>query len=361
MLYTNYTDRIKSIVSDNRQRKQIEKAHSYSPGLAGVPIRSKKLIAEQKAFSNVVQLNARPLGSTLQSTNLQGVQLGIHPDFKHLKYTDDIEYHYIVSVFIDIQGSTNLHKEYGIEDVFRITNTVQTAALQTCIMFGGHVQRLQGDGVFAYFGGKSIDKKKAVEMALIACSMFSYFIKNDLKNVFLEDGIEDINTRIGIDIGNDDDVLWANFGLMDVSELTTLSIHTSSASKMQAYAYPNGIVVGQNIKDTLNLNEDMFDLVRDAKGEVTKRYIYEDVKRNFRYTQYAFDWFKFLKTLPFVGVNAEGSIFLVDTSSDTERLNRLRNTSKLITSGNAYLDRQCNINSNASGVRHEPHRFHHGK
>jgi hypothetical protein len=54
---------------------------------------------------------------------------------------------------------------------------------------GGHIQRLQGDGVFAYFGGKTVDKNRAVELAVTACSMFTYFVKNDLKDVFLEDGI----------------------------------------------------------------------------------------------------------------------------------------------------------------------------
>lgn len=79
------------------------------------------------------------------------------------------------------------------------------------------------------------------------CPAFSSHLK-----VFLEDGIEKINTRIGIDFG-DDEVLWANFGLMDVSELTTVNLHTSLASKMQGWASKNGIVLGQHIKDRLQI------------------------------------------------------------------------------------------------------------
>jgi class 3 adenylate cyclase len=340
----------------------LEKSFAGISGLSDIPFDKKKAINEQRLFSNKLQLNAKPLNSVLKIEALTDAQLGLHPDFKHLKKTDNTEHHYIVSVFIDIQGSTNLFKEYELEDIYRITNTVQSAAIHTCIAVGGHVQRLQGDGVFAYFGGKLIEKKRAVEMAVTACSMFTYFVKNDLKNIFLEDGIEDINTRIGIDFGDNDKVLWANFGLMDVSELTTLSLHTSLASKMQSYATPNGIVVGQNIKDKLPADESIYDLIRNSKGEVIKRYIFEDSKNNFRYTQYAFKWYNFLKTLPFIQSDAEGNLHIVDVNNpEAERISRLRDTSALLASGNAYLSRQGNISGDSSGIKHEPHRSHYGK
>lgn len=361
MLYSNYTERIKNILSESKQRKQFEKGFSNFNGLSDAPVNKKKLINEQRKFSNKLQLNAQPLGAILQTNTLPDAKLGLHPDFKHLKQTDETEYHHIVSVFIDIQGSTNLHKEYELADIYRITNTIQSAAIHTCILIGGHVQRLQGDGVFVYFGGKNIDKKRAVEMAATACSMFTYFVKNDLKNIFLEDGIEDINTRIGIDFGEDDDVLWANFGLMDVSELTTLSLHTSLASKMQAYACTNGIVVGQNVKDKLMGDESMYSLVKNSKGEVIKRYIFENNKTNFRYTQYTFDWYKFLKTLPFVKSDADGNLYMDDKEIEAARISRLRDTSVLIGTGNAFLDKQGNVTSHSSGVQHQPHKFHYGE
>jgi adenylate cyclase len=362
MLYSNYTDRIKNIVSEKRKSKLSDQsfynANGRMPRMPG-PEATKKLISEQRAFSNKSQINLQPLSSILQTLTNENAKLG-HPDFNHLKGTDKTEYHYIVSAFIDIEGSTNLHKEYELEDIYRITNTIQSAAIQTCIALGGHVQRLQGDGVFAYFGGKYIAKDKAVEMAVTACSMFTYFVKNDLKNVFLEDGIEDIKTRIGIDFGNDEQVLWANFGILDVSELTTLSLYTSNACKMQGYASSNGIVVGQNIKDRLTLDAHFYDYVKNSKGEITKRYIFENNKTNFRYTQYTFDWFKYLKTLPFVKADANGNLQIVDPS-EAERINRLQNTAAIISSGGAYLNRHGNITNDSSGVQHQPHRFHYGK
>lgn len=363
MIYNIYTDRLKNIVAESRSKKNLLKSLNSSPvGMSGPLKDVKMLMHEQREFSNQIHLNARPMGSILKPEALNGAKIGQHPDFIHLKGTEDFEYHYIVSVFIDIQGSTNLHKKYDLEEIYRITNTVQTAAIHTCLALGGHIQRLQGDGVFAYFGGKSIERKRAVELAITACGMFTYFVQEDLKNVFEEDGIEDINTRIGIDYGGDKDVLWANFGLMDVSELTTNSLHTSLASKMQAWATRNGIVVGQNVKDLLQIDEAIFDLVRDSNGLVKKRYIFEIPDKGFRYTQYSFDWFKYLKSLPYIKSGNDGQLYLIDPEqSEMERIARLRNSASLVTDQRSYLDRLGNISAFESGVKHEPHRFHYGK
>ncbi len=360
MIYSTYTDRIKNIVSQNQQRQIINKANKDGSDLADISNNRKQQILEQINFSNKIQLNAgQPLSNILHPTVLQNANIGQHNDFKHLKGTDQTEMHYIVSVFIDIAGSTNLHRGYDLEEIFQITNTIQSAAIHTCLSVGGQIQRLQGDGVFAYFGGKNITKKAATEQALIACSMFTYFVKNDLKEVFLGDEIEDIKTRIGIDFGDDNEVMWATFGLMNVSELTTLSLHTSLASKMQAHANENGIVVGQNIKDLLQSDEDFFDLVRNAAGEVTKRYIYEDKKKGIHYTQYRFEWYRYLKSLPFIGCDRDGNLFLLTKDMQNEvRLNNLRKTASLINSGNAYTNTSGSISEDVTGIKNQPHRFH---
>lgn len=309
MLYNSYTTRIRNIVTKSHQRKaELER------GLAGATIGSiydkKVTLKEQMNFAKINQLNQQELNTIMQNVQVEHATIGVHPDFQHLKGNDETEMHYIVSLFIDIQGSTALHKEYELDEIFQITNTIQTAAIHTCMALGGYIQRLQGDGVFAYFGGKKVSKEQAVQSAMIACSMFTYFVKNDLKNVFLQDGIEDIKTRIGVDFGDDHDVMWANFGVADVSELTTLSLHTSLASKMQAYAVANGIVAGQNIKDRMKDSDRYFELVANSNGEI-KRYIFQNEKKGFRYTQYAFDWHGFLKSLPFVQSDKEGNLYLI--------------------------------------------------
>ena len=233
-------------------------------------------------------------------------KLGSHPDFTHLKHSDQIEKHYITSMFIDIKNSTNLFKRYIPETVLIITNTIQRAAIHTCLIFGGYIQRLHGDGLFVYFGGKDESSKDATERALKAGSIFSYFIKNDLKNLFNEQGVETIFTRMGIDYGKNKDVVWAMAGMGEVSEVTTCSLHTSLASKMQGYAESNGIVVGDNVKDLVDL--EYFTPVSKRTGNENDRYIFQIPEENLNYTQYDFDWLSYLKQQDFVATDLEGNL-----------------------------------------------------
>lgn len=225
--------------------------------------------------------------------------LGLHPDFAHLKGTEDMEESAIVSMFIDIKGSTHFFKKYANPTIVIIQNTIQRAAIHTCLIFGGYIHRLQGDGAFVYFGGKNVDLQTASNNALKAAAVFTYFVKNDLKNLFSEQGIERIFTRIGIDLGYDEDVTWAMAGTGEISEITTFSLHTSLASKMQGYAQSNGVVVGDNVINESKIDEEFYNKVVNRTMNHKDRYIFEAPDDNFRYTQYDFKWEKYLKTLDF--------------------------------------------------------------
>ena len=119
MIYANYTNRIKDIIAENHKRNLINKGldNFTGPTRFGSAISEQEnLIHQQRNFSNKLQLNAQPLGSILKPDQMINAKLG-HPDFQHLKGTDKIEYHYITSIFIDIQGSTNLHKQYELDEI----------------------------------------------------------------------------------------------------------------------------------------------------------------------------------------------------------------------------------------------------
>lgn len=221
-------------------------------------------------------------------------EVGLHPDFAHLKGTANTENHYIASAFIDIKNSTRLFSKYDNDTVYIITNAIQLLAINICSVFGGFVQRLQGDGVFVYFGRKGLDEEKAVTHILSALSLFSHFIENDVKTLFKNKGLDPIYTRIGVDFGEDKDVLWAMAGKENVSEITTYSLHTSLASKMQSYAKSNQIIIGKNIVNKVMLDTKLYTPVEG------KRYIYEDSNKSFYYAQFVFDWQKFLSKQTFI-------------------------------------------------------------
>src|SRR5438067_1544528 len=102
MIYSNYTNRIRNIVQENRQKKILLKGLEDVFGTK--PPDKKQLFHEQRLFSDQLHINTQPLGMILQPEHLKDEKVGVHPDFKHLKGTDNTENHNIVSVFIDIQG-----------------------------------------------------------------------------------------------------------------------------------------------------------------------------------------------------------------------------------------------------------------
>jgi len=280
--------------------------------------------AEAKAFSKGLsyqELNARIPRNQLQpglqrfaqeiglAANFQQ-KLGQHPDFAHLKNSNTTEKHYIVSMFVDIKGSTNLFRRYEPETVLVITNTIQRAAIHTCLVLGGYVHRLQGDGLFVYFGGKSMSIPEAVNRSLIFASLFSYFVKTDLRNLFDEQGIEAIFTRVGIDLGYEDDVIWSLAGIGEISEITTCSLHTSLASKMQSHAVANGIVVGDHIVTEATQHAPHFTPVCKRTGDENDRYIYQIPDKRFNYAQYDFSWLPWLKKQDFVVTDLAGNLHL---------------------------------------------------
>jgi adenylate cyclase len=272
------------------------------------------LSAFQKAEigSPIMEAERRAMGLSLSSTRsttipqpikelarFNGVQLdfskplGLHPDFVSLKGTDQVENHWIVSLFVDIKGSTNLYKKYSANKVHRISATILNAAIHTFSAFGGYVHRIQGDGLFVYFGGRSISRELAVQEALRSSSVFSHFVKNDLSLLLERLSVTPVKVRIGIDFGDDKEVLWISSGIDMVSEVTTVSLHTSLASKMQANAAANGVVIGRNVILRAQRLEEFVSAVSARTGIEEDRYVFRSDSLN--YGQYDFDWPRFMK------------------------------------------------------------------
>nr|WP_298935617.1 hypothetical protein [uncultured Dyadobacter sp.] len=294
-IYKNYLDNIREALTMSTAGNTLNESIDKS-------FKSEQI----RLLADSAQANPMPSLMKLSSEwNLQPAlnqKLGLHPDFEYLKKTLGFEEHYIHSMFIDIKRSTNLFKRYSPLVVAIITNTVQRAAIHTCMMFGGYVHRLHGDGTFVYFGGRNQTPKESIHRCLQAASLFSHFMKTDLRGLFEAHNIEPIYTRIGIDYGDDKHVIWTMAGVGEVSEVTTCSLHTSLAPKMQAHAEGNGIVVGDNILKLYPT--EFYSPVCHRPGKEKFRYIFTDPDNNFYYTQHDFNWQKFLKASDKIVTNA---------------------------------------------------------
>ncbi|GAB3241684.1 hypothetical protein GCM10027346_37400 [Hymenobacter seoulensis] len=230
--------------------------------------------------------------------------LGPHPDFKGLAHDETLN-HYAVSMFADIKGSTRLNAYYDLPTIRRIKDYVLTLAIEVCSFFGGHIQRLQGDGVFVYFVGKNVHKNDAIISALNAASVLTYFVNTQLALLFQQLEVKPLKIRVGIDYGDDNDVLWSHYGIPGCSELTTTSLHTDLAAKLQARALSNGVLIGDNVRKKLDLPGDYLSVPELAVSKKPLPYIFNGPPR---YRNWVFDWQKYLLSFDFAHGSATSGI-----------------------------------------------------
>lgn len=337
-LYSDYVNRIKEVTN---------KSLSYS---LEKRFKDEYLISESRGLRNnnsiKYQDNISPQVSLKQVADLLGIKeikppkSGDHPDFTHLRSNNSSEYHNIVSAFIDVKNSTSLFRKYSHEEISFIIQTIVLASTHTCALLGGHIQRMQYDGVFVYFGGKNVKKEDAIKQAVTATSLFSYFVKYELKEVFQQNDIERIYTRTGIDFGDDKDIYWCIYGSGDCTELTTTSLHSSLAPKMQSNAESNGIVVGENVVNRLSVDAQYCDVLRNDDNTIN--YIFTEPY----YKQFKFNWSRYLSnTYSFFKKDDKGNLYIdYDTAmSNQKRLENLEKTICVLNSPTAFLHKNNEI------------------
>lgn len=217
--------------------------------------------------------------------------IGTHPDFKHLENTDKTENHYITSVFIDIKGSTKLIKkdDLSLMQVMMVKKRFMETVIDIFTGFDSHIHRLQGDGVFAFFGHKGLPKSQSIVNALNATSLTQLFFEKIVNKELKGKNLPEIKLRIGIDFGYDKDVLWANYGLYNINEVTTTSLHTDLAAKLQNKAPTNGIMIGSNIKEHLDIPEKYIDIPQILGKE--EEFIFDSY--GYKYKMWIFKWEKY--------------------------------------------------------------------
>ncbi len=226
-------------------------------------------------------------------------EIGGHPDFDYLDL-DDKRYHYIVSVFVDIKGSTVMAAKMPLEDVRKIKNGLLVTAIDIFQVFDGHIHRLQGDAIFAYFGRVGIPKADAIIDALNATTFLQHYVKNSLSPYFEQLGFPAVKIRIGIDFGDDQQVLWTKYGIKNCSEITTTSIHTDLAAKLQSKALTNSSMIGENIKNYLDLPEEFYSVKKIQRNNesIEDRYVIDS--SFIRYCMWKFEWEKYLDRFIFL-------------------------------------------------------------
>ncbi|WBU39675.1 MULTISPECIES: nucleotide-binding domain-containing protein [Marinobacter] len=177
--------------------------------------------------------------------------IGTHPDFISLEGTKTTQKHYACTIFVDIKGSTRLSLLYPLEFVYQFKNAV----IQTCVeiirSFDGHIHRLMGDAVMAFFGGRSTEKEDAVADAINCSITLRAILEGSIKPWMERKGLDakDFGFRVGCDFGDDEEVLWGSFGYRNVGEVSATGLPVDMASKLQGLAGKNQTMLGQGLLD----------------------------------------------------------------------------------------------------------------
>ncbi|HMM90112.1 adenylate/guanylate cyclase domain-containing protein [Bradyrhizobium sp.] len=160
---------------------------------------------------------------------------------------------YLVSLFVDMRGSTQLAEKRLPFDTVFIVNRFLGAVSQAVLESGGMPNQFVGDGMLALFG-LSTSRRESCRQALRAAAMIAANV--DALNKFLEHDLrEPIRFGIGINGG---EVIVGDIGYRDHMVFTALGDPVNVAARLQDMTkiLACELVVSDEVRATAGLAED---------------------------------------------------------------------------------------------------------
>lgn len=160
---------------------------------------------------------------------------------------------YLVSMFVDMRGSTQLAEKRLPFDTVFIVNRFLGAVSQAVLEAGGRPNQFIGDGMLALFG-LSTDRHEACRQALRAAALIAANI-DELNQFLSHDLHEPIRFGIGIHGG---EVIVGDIGYRDHMVFTALGDAVNVAARLQdmTKALACEAVISDEVRATAGLAED---------------------------------------------------------------------------------------------------------
>ncbi|HCF6145522.1 TPA: adenylate/guanylate cyclase domain-containing protein [Pseudomonas aeruginosa] len=271
--------------------------------------RHTRMVAESASLESAEQVHDYNVQNNIRKLygkpGINNAVIGGHPDFDYLVESRTWEKGFVTSLFVDIQGSTRLGVYYSPEMVYFFKNQIIKCAIECVLAFDGHVHRIMGDAVLAFFRGQGNANNSAID-AINCGAVLVQYIREEVVPKLRERGLdEDVGIRVGIDYGSHEQVLWGMYGYAGVSEVTATSFHVDVAAKLQQSAPRNRVMLGQSVVELLDLHNEVIEVKRAVNGG-EKIYLpfvspnYKDVDgRPMNYRQYVLSQDKYSALLPY--------------------------------------------------------------
>jgi class 3 adenylate cyclase len=166
---------------------------------------------------------------------------------KHLS-----EKHEMFVLFVDMIGSTKMSSELTPDNLSLIIRAFCQEISYIIEMYGGHVLKFVGDAVIGYF----ITNKKLYGDAdkIIDCTKLILLVINrGINSILSEQGYKEIKVKIGLDCGIGSIILYSSD--KNKAHIDIIGLCLNLAAKMQNFAEPNQIVIGNNVYTKLSSQE----------------------------------------------------------------------------------------------------------
>ena len=160
---------------------------------------------------------------------------------------------YLVSMFVDMRGSTKMAEKRLPFDTVFIVNRFLGAVSQAVLESGGMPNQFVGDGMLALFG-LTVSKREACRQALRAAALISANVE-ELNKFLSHDLREPIRFGIGIHGG---EVIVGDIGYRDHMVFTALGDPVNVAARLQdmTKALSSEVVISDEVRATAGLAAD---------------------------------------------------------------------------------------------------------
>lgn len=278
--YVNEGVKRKALILDSMKGESVIGLESQYKSTGGLSESSEGLVLTIKEPEQYkLQSEIREAFGRSTSINTRGI--ADHPDFSELIHGGQMN-HFITTMFVDIKGSTRLSLKYpdDLEFIYKFKNAVIKSCIEVIHAFDGCVHRIMGDAVLGFFGSSEIDRPQSILDCLNAAAMLTVVLEHTIRPWLQEQksdfDVRDFGFRVGCNFGNDDEVLWGNYGFGQVGEISPTGLPVDLAAKLQSLASKNQIMMGQGLLEFFNFPNDFCKIKKITRnGEsIEKEFIY---------------------------------------------------------------------------------------
>ena len=155
----------------------------------------------------------------------------------------------VVVMYVDIAGSTQMSHDLSPINLSIIIQIFSQEVSLAIVKYGGYVLKFVGDAVIALFPS-DYDSNQAIQNSLECARFIQNTVIKGINPIFRKHSFSEIAVKIGIEYGSALVLLYGKN--INHAHIDLIGFSISIAAKITSLAYPNEIVVGENIYNNTN-------------------------------------------------------------------------------------------------------------